>query len=317
MAMAWLPVGAAAQTTGTPRVTITRGTHTVTVAARTERVSVRQTLTSTSFALTATDGRDTVDISGNSEGQIVVRRGGQALGISMRDATVPQVAAVRALLHQSPAASEAMPALTIEPLFTEELVAAVGVGHRLAYRAALPLEALRDEDFILTKSGSAIRDTILAACAVAGFAPRIAFESGAAATVRALAAAGLGVAILPRSEALTGGPPLAAIEWLGGARPAPSAGAVAGVLYLGVVITALGYLVWNWALARVSAPRASIFLTVQPIGGAVLGGWVAANTGYATTLWLAAATLVAALVLTLFLRAPRLAPSTTPPAASR
>ena len=65
--------------------------------------------------------------------------------------------------------------------------------------------------------------------------------------------------------------PLAAIEWLGGARPAPSAGAVAGVLYLGVVITALGYLVWNWALARVSAPRASIFLTVQPIGGAVLG----------------------------------------------
>jgi drug/metabolite transporter, DME family len=37
-----------------------------------------------------------------------------------------------------------------------------------------------------------------------------------------------------------------------------------------VVITALGYLVWNWALARVSAPRASIFLTVQPIGGAVL-----------------------------------------------
>ena len=28
---------------------------------------------------------------------------------------------------------------------------------------------------------------------------------------------------------------------------------------------------WNWALARVRAPRASIFLTVQPIGGAVLG----------------------------------------------
>jgi DNA-binding transcriptional LysR family regulator len=47
---------------------------------------------------------------------------------------------------------------------------------------------------------------------VAGFAPHIAFESGAAATARALAAAGLGVAILPRSEALTGSPPLAAIE---------------------------------------------------------------------------------------------------------
>jgi LysR family transcriptional activator of glutamate synthase operon len=117
-----------------------------------------------------------------------------------------------ALLHQSPAATETTPALTIEPLFTEELVAAVGAGHPLADRVALPLSELRDEDFILTKSGSAIRDTILAACAVAGFAPRIAFESGAAATVRALAAAGLGVAILPRSEAMTGSPPLAAIE---------------------------------------------------------------------------------------------------------
>lgn len=103
MAMAWLPVGAAAQTTATPRVTITRGTDTVTVAARTERVSVRQTLTSTSFALTASDGRDAVNISGNTEGQIVVRRGGHALAISMRDATAPQVEAVRALLRESPA----------------------------------------------------------------------------------------------------------------------------------------------------------------------------------------------------------------------
>ncbi len=28
---------------------------------------------------------------------------------------------------------------------------------------------------------------------------------------------------------------------------------------------------WNWALARVPAPRAAIFLTVQPIMGALLG----------------------------------------------
>jgi LysR family transcriptional regulator, transcription activator of glutamate synthase operon len=117
-----------------------------------------------------------------------------------------------ALLHHSPAATAATPALTLEPLFTEELVAAVGTNHPLADRAALALAALRDEAFILTKSGSAIRDTILAACAIAGFAPRIAFESGAAATVRALAAAGLGVAILPRSEAQTGTPPLASLE---------------------------------------------------------------------------------------------------------
>jgi len=28
---------------------------------------------------------------------------------------------------------------------------------------------------------------------------------------------------------------------------------------------------WNWVLARVSAPQVAIFVTVQPIGGAVLG----------------------------------------------
>jgi drug/metabolite transporter (DMT)-like permease len=65
--------------------------------------------------------------------------------------------------------------------------------------------------------------------------------------------------------------PLALTEWLGGARPAWTAGAAAGALYLGVVITALGYLVWNWALVRVGASRAAVFVTVQPIAGAVLG----------------------------------------------
>lgn len=114
-----------------------------------------------------------------------------------------------ALLHQPTATAEA--ALTLEPLFTEELVAVVAPGHPLAAHDTLPVAALRDEPFILTKSGSVIRDTILAACAVAGFAPRVAFESGGAATVRALAAAGLGVAILPRSEATLGGTSVAAI----------------------------------------------------------------------------------------------------------
>ena len=65
--------------------------------------------------------------------------------------------------------------------------------------------------------------------------------------------------------------PFAVVEWLGGARPVLSSAAVAGGLYLAVVITALGYILWNWLLARVGAPRAAIFLTVQPIGGALLG----------------------------------------------
>lgn len=65
--------------------------------------------------------------------------------------------------------------------------------------------------------------------------------------------------------------PLAAAEWLGGARPVLTAGAVLGGLYLAVIITALGYLLWNWGLARVGAPQAAVFITVQPIVGAILG----------------------------------------------
>ena len=118
-----------------------------------------------------------------------------------------------ALVHQAPgdAAGRTAP-LTLEPLFTEDLVAVVAPGHPLAGRGALPLAALRDEPFILSKAGSVIRDTILAACAAAGFAPRVAFESGGQATVRALAAVGLGVAILPRSEAAAGGAALAVLD---------------------------------------------------------------------------------------------------------
>jgi drug/metabolite transporter (DMT)-like permease len=65
--------------------------------------------------------------------------------------------------------------------------------------------------------------------------------------------------------------PFALIEWLDGRRPVLTVAAVAGTLYLAVVITALGYLVWNWALERVEASRAAIFLTLQPLGGALLG----------------------------------------------
>jgi drug/metabolite transporter (DMT)-like permease len=93
--------------------------------------------------------------------------------------------------------------------------------------------------------------------------------------------------------------PLVAVEWLAGARPTASIAALAGMLYLAVVITALGYIAWNWALARVEAARAAAFLTVQPVVGAVLGAAVLGDpvsvyTGVggvliAAGLWLSAA----------------------------
>ena len=96
--------------------------------------------------------------------------------------------------------------------------------------------------------------------------------------------------------------PLAAAEWLGGARPAWTAVAIAGTLYLGVVITALGYLAWNWALARVEAPRAAIFLCVQPIVGAALGAALLGEAPGALTL-AGGALIVAGLGIAVGLRA--------------
>ena len=65
--------------------------------------------------------------------------------------------------------------------------------------------------------------------------------------------------------------PFAAWEWASGQRPEWTQATVLGTLYLGLVITALGYLLWNWALERVEAPRAAVFLTVQPVAGTLLG----------------------------------------------
>ena len=65
--------------------------------------------------------------------------------------------------------------------------------------------------------------------------------------------------------------PLVVGEWLGGRRPVLTASAVLGALYLGGVITALGYLLWNWALARAEAARVAAFVAIQPVAGALLG----------------------------------------------
>ena len=91
--------------------------------------------------------------------------------------------------------------------------------------------------------------------------------------------------------------PVAALEHLTSPAIAWSAGLVLGATYLSVVITALGYLVWNWALARIAAPRAAIFLCLQPICGALLG---IAFLGEAFTVFTAAggALIVLGLVVT-------------------
>jgi drug/metabolite transporter (DMT)-like permease len=67
--------------------------------------------------------------------------------------------------------------------------------------------------------------------------------------------------------------PFAALEWATGSAPGWTPRALMGALYLGVVMTARGYAVWNWCLERVETPRVAIFLNIQPLGGALLGVW--------------------------------------------
>ena len=103
------------------------------------------------------------------------------------------------------------PGISVEPLFTEELVLITAPNHPMAAGDQLPLLALRAEPFIALKPGSGVRHTLLRACAAAGFAPRIAFECGEVSSVRALVAAGLGVAVAPRSAAEVAGPAVAVV----------------------------------------------------------------------------------------------------------
>ena len=72
--------------------------------------------------------------------------------------------------------------------------------------------------------------------------------------------------------------PLAALEWAAGAPVRWTASGVMGALYLSLVITALGYLVWNYCLERVPAPRAAIFVNIQPLVGALLGVYCLGET---------------------------------------
>lgn len=81
----------------------------------------------------------------------------------------------------------------------EELVAAVGRGHRLAGRRTITLRALHDEALMALPRGTGGRAALVAGFAAAGLSPRVAFEAGDPRLLMDLARRGLGVAILPAS----------------------------------------------------------------------------------------------------------------------
>jgi DNA-binding transcriptional LysR family regulator len=94
------------------------------------------------------------------------------------------------------------------PLASEPLVAVLPHGHRLAGRDHIRIAQLREEEFVAFSEGATIRDAVRRVAHAAGFEPRIAFETREVSRARAIVAAGLGVAVLPRSDALASGPPV-------------------------------------------------------------------------------------------------------------
>ncbi|MFF2807387.1 LysR family transcriptional regulator [Streptomyces sp. NPDC058000] len=95
------------------------------------------------------------------------------------------------------------PRLTRVPLYAEPFDAVLPPGHPLAGAAAVPLAGLAKDPWIGPYSGNPCHDVVVLACEYAGFRPRVEHSSDDFRAVVALASAGVGVALVPRS-ALSG-----------------------------------------------------------------------------------------------------------------
>jgi DNA-binding transcriptional LysR family regulator len=93
------------------------------------------------------------------------------------------------------------PGIGTAVLIDEELVAAVAPGHPLAGKEKVTVKALREVPLVSLPPGTGVRAALDAACAAAGFEPRIVFEASALPMVVTMAAQGLGLAVVPESAA--------------------------------------------------------------------------------------------------------------------
>jgi DNA-binding transcriptional LysR family regulator len=95
--------------------------------------------------------------------------------------------------------------LGLQQLVSEELVAVLPTDHRFASRRKLRMAELEGEEFISYREGARLRELLVAAGRHAGFQPQIKLESNESGRIRRLVARGMGVAILPRSDAVAPG----------------------------------------------------------------------------------------------------------------
>ncbi|MEU5635216.1 LysR family transcriptional regulator [Streptomyces rishiriensis] len=148
------------------------------------------------------------------------------------DRLVEQVraGAVDVALTGTAAVPDGLDALTV---VSERLVAAVPAGHPLAKRRRVTLRDLAAHPLVCMPPGTGLRTVFDRACAAASLRPTIALEASAADAIAALAARGLGVAVLSTSMAAAhsdrltahlvddiGAPALLALIWDGTRNPA-------------------------------------------------------------------------------------------------
>jgi DNA-binding transcriptional LysR family regulator len=87
-----------------------------------------------------------------------------------------------------------------ETFVSDSLVAAMPVTHPLAMHPSLTLDMLKDQPFVMFPASMRTRilEIVLAACALAGFTPRVVQEATQMDTLLALVDAGLGITLVPK-----------------------------------------------------------------------------------------------------------------------
>jgi DNA-binding transcriptional LysR family regulator len=96
--------------------------------------------------------------------------------------------------------------LGLHQLVSEELVVILPPDHQLGDRRRVRMSELSDDEFISYREGARLRELLVSAARAAGYEPRVKLESNESQRIRRLVARGLGVAILPRSDAEAPGP---------------------------------------------------------------------------------------------------------------
>lgn len=130
--------------------------------------------------------------------------------------------------------------LEMRQVASEPLVLALQTSHRLAAHAEISIHDLESESFIIFPEGATIRSTFDLLVARAGIAPNIAFITTDTDRMRELVTLGLGIALLPASDASRPGhihatavirdQPLTYdvyLAWRGNRRQSPAAAAMA------------------------------------------------------------------------------------------